>query len=181
MQSAPYGQPKTGPAPCSSGVDRLPKRCAQCHAIGRSGSSPHVGAPPLHQLDRRLDLEGLVDRSAGGARTASSARQSALCVRARHALFAPRAATPLQLVIQSAKRLPMTHQKHWVPGVRSAGVYIEDSGDKSNRHEVLHLCVCYKAGALRELVARPVPLRPGEPWPFAVGALSFYKPFVLAR
>jgi mono/diheme cytochrome c family protein len=36
--------------------------CAQCHAIGISGSSPHVGAPPFHQLDRRLDLDGFVDR-----------------------------------------------------------------------------------------------------------------------
>jgi cytochrome c len=38
------------------------RMCVQCHAIGRSGSSPHVGAPPFHQLDRRLDLDGFVDR-----------------------------------------------------------------------------------------------------------------------
>ena len=38
------------------------RMCAQCHATGTSGSSPHVGAPPFHQLDRRLDLDGFVER-----------------------------------------------------------------------------------------------------------------------
>ena len=36
--------------------------CAQCHAIGRSGKSPHVGAPPFRQIDRRLDLDTFTDR-----------------------------------------------------------------------------------------------------------------------
>lgn len=30
--------------------------CVQCHAIGRSGASPHIGAPPFRQLDNRVDL-----------------------------------------------------------------------------------------------------------------------------
>jgi mono/diheme cytochrome c family protein len=35
-------------------ADRL---CAQCHAIGRSGLSPHVGAPPFRTLGNRIDLD----------------------------------------------------------------------------------------------------------------------------
>jgi len=31
--------------------------CARCHAIGRSGGSPHVGAPAFRALDRRIDLD----------------------------------------------------------------------------------------------------------------------------
>lgn len=36
--------------------------CAPCHAIGRSGESPHIGAPPFRRLDRRLDLDSFMDR-----------------------------------------------------------------------------------------------------------------------
>jgi mono/diheme cytochrome c family protein len=36
--------------------------CSQCHAIGGSGRSPHVDAPPFHELSRRLDLDALSDR-----------------------------------------------------------------------------------------------------------------------
>jgi mono/diheme cytochrome c family protein len=38
------------------------KLCAQCHAVGRSGRSPHVGAPAFRTLDRRLDLDAFVAR-----------------------------------------------------------------------------------------------------------------------
>lgn len=38
------------------------KMCAQCHAVGRSGDSPHAGAPPFRTLDRRLDLDALRGR-----------------------------------------------------------------------------------------------------------------------
>jgi cytochrome c len=40
-------------------VDRM---CSQCHAIGKSGRSPHIGAPALRELDRRLDLDSFVER-----------------------------------------------------------------------------------------------------------------------
>jgi len=33
------------------------RMCARCHAIGRSGGSPHVGAPAFRALDRRIDLD----------------------------------------------------------------------------------------------------------------------------
>jgi mono/diheme cytochrome c family protein len=35
-------------------ADRL---CAQCHAIGRGGLSPHTGAPPFRKLGDRVDLD----------------------------------------------------------------------------------------------------------------------------
>jgi cytochrome c len=35
-------------------ADRL---CAQCHAVGRSGVSPHAGAPPFRKLGDRVDLD----------------------------------------------------------------------------------------------------------------------------
>jgi len=31
--------------------------CARCHAIGRAGNSPHVGAPPFRVLGRSFDLD----------------------------------------------------------------------------------------------------------------------------
>jgi len=36
--------------------------CAQCHAIDRSGESPHAGASPFRALDRRLDLDAFTER-----------------------------------------------------------------------------------------------------------------------
>lgn len=35
-------------------ADRL---CAQCHAVGPSGLSPHPGAPPFRKLGDRIDLD----------------------------------------------------------------------------------------------------------------------------
>jgi mono/diheme cytochrome c family protein len=40
--------------------------CAQCHAIGTTGSSPHVGAPPFRNLDERLDLDTFAIRLRNG-------------------------------------------------------------------------------------------------------------------
>jgi len=48
------------------GRELAEKMCARCHAIGRSGDSPHVGAPPLRELDRRIDLDAFLDRLRGG-------------------------------------------------------------------------------------------------------------------
>jgi mono/diheme cytochrome c family protein len=31
--------------------------CAQCHAVGMSGSSPHAAAPTFRSLARRVDLD----------------------------------------------------------------------------------------------------------------------------
>jgi mono/diheme cytochrome c family protein len=40
----------------------LSEMCASCHAIERSGASPHPAAPPFRRLSRRLDLESFSDR-----------------------------------------------------------------------------------------------------------------------
>jgi len=36
--------------------------CAECHAIGPSGQSPHAGAPAFRTLERRLNLDRLTGR-----------------------------------------------------------------------------------------------------------------------
>ena len=38
------------------------RMCSQCHAVGRSGQSPHVGAPAFRALDRRVDLDSFMER-----------------------------------------------------------------------------------------------------------------------
>jgi len=57
---------------CAAAEERDPLRargeeiartlCAPCHAIGITGSSPHVGAPVFRNLDERLDLDTFVIR-----------------------------------------------------------------------------------------------------------------------
>jgi cytochrome c len=36
--------------------------CSQCHAVGGTGESPHVGAPAFRALDRRVDLDSFMER-----------------------------------------------------------------------------------------------------------------------
>jgi mono/diheme cytochrome c family protein len=50
-------------------VQRL---CAQCHAVGRDGQSPHPGAPAFRTLDRRIDLDAFVARLREGLATGHS-------------------------------------------------------------------------------------------------------------
>jgi mono/diheme cytochrome c family protein len=51
------------PAPLAQQGQALAVRmCAVCHATGKTGRSPHAGAPAFHQLDRRLDLDTFVER-----------------------------------------------------------------------------------------------------------------------
>jgi cytochrome c len=38
------------------------KMCSQCHAIDKSGRSPHAGAPAFRALDRRVDLDSFMER-----------------------------------------------------------------------------------------------------------------------
>lgn len=40
--------------------------CAQCHAIGATGDSPHPDAPPFRLLSRTVDLSKLPERFAEG-------------------------------------------------------------------------------------------------------------------
>jgi cytochrome c len=41
------------------GESLLSKKCAMCHAIGRSGRSPHREAPPFRVLSQRYPIESL--------------------------------------------------------------------------------------------------------------------------
>jgi mono/diheme cytochrome c family protein len=36
--------------------------CSQCHAIGRSGESPHAGAPAFRALEGRVDLDSFMEQ-----------------------------------------------------------------------------------------------------------------------
>jgi cytochrome c len=40
--------------------------CAECHAIGKRGKSPHVGAPPFRRIGRIVDLDSFPHRLIGG-------------------------------------------------------------------------------------------------------------------
>ena len=44
----------------------LTKLCGECHAIGRTGASPHAGAPAFRSIDDRTDLDKFADRLRGG-------------------------------------------------------------------------------------------------------------------
>jgi mono/diheme cytochrome c family protein len=37
------------------------RMCSACHAVGRRGKSPHVGAPAFRSLDRRVELDTFTD------------------------------------------------------------------------------------------------------------------------
>jgi mono/diheme cytochrome c family protein len=38
------------------------RMCSQCHSIGRSGESPHTGAPAFRALARRVDLDSFMEQ-----------------------------------------------------------------------------------------------------------------------
>jgi mono/diheme cytochrome c family protein len=40
--------------------------CGACHAVDRTGRSPHAAAPEFRRLDRRLDLDGFVQQLRDG-------------------------------------------------------------------------------------------------------------------
>src|SRR5438067_11930832 len=45
------------------------RMCSACHAVGRRGKSPHVGAPPFRVLGRRVELDTFTDRLREGLRS----------------------------------------------------------------------------------------------------------------
>ena len=47
----------------------LAKNCSMCHAMGRSGRSPHPVAPPFRTLSRRYPLEALEEALGEGLMT----------------------------------------------------------------------------------------------------------------
>jgi cytochrome c len=40
----------------------LSEMCASCHAIERSGASPHPAAPPFRIISRRLDIDDVYEK-----------------------------------------------------------------------------------------------------------------------
>ena len=44
----------------------LTTNCARCHAVGRTGASPHPAAPPFRMLSRKYKVEGLAEALAEG-------------------------------------------------------------------------------------------------------------------
>jgi cytochrome c len=54
---------EAGPSPLEQRGRALAEQmCSQCHAVGRSGESPHANAPPFRRLDRRVDLDSFMER-----------------------------------------------------------------------------------------------------------------------
>jgi cytochrome c len=44
------------------GQTLVSERCGGCHAIGRTGASPHAGAPTFRSLDDHTDLDEFMER-----------------------------------------------------------------------------------------------------------------------
>jgi len=59
-----------GPAAAQDDVERgrtlVTKLCGACHAVGRTGASPHAGAPTFRSLDDHTDLDEFMDRLRAG-------------------------------------------------------------------------------------------------------------------
>jgi mono/diheme cytochrome c family protein len=53
-------------APAARGQDLLERNCSRCHAVQRTGASPHADAPPLRTLARKYPIEGLSEALAEG-------------------------------------------------------------------------------------------------------------------
>jgi cytochrome c len=51
------------------GESLLTRNCARCHAVGRTGVSPHPAAPPFRTLSRKYKIEGLAEALAEGLST----------------------------------------------------------------------------------------------------------------
>jgi len=66
--TAPTLAEKAG-TPARRGEALLITNCARCHAVGRSGVSPHPQAPPFRTLSRKFKVEGLAEALAEGIST----------------------------------------------------------------------------------------------------------------
>ena len=47
----------------------LNSNCSRCHAVGRSGASPHHSAPPFRTLGQRYSIDALAEALAEGLYT----------------------------------------------------------------------------------------------------------------
>jgi cytochrome c len=58
-----------GGTPAGRGESLLTTNCARCHAVGRTGASPHSAAPPFRTLSRKYKVEGLAEALGEGLST----------------------------------------------------------------------------------------------------------------
>ena len=56
-------------APAAHGEELLTANCGRCHAVGRTGTSPHPSAPPFRTLSHKFKIEGLAEALAEGLST----------------------------------------------------------------------------------------------------------------
>jgi len=52
-----FSGPALAQEPSQRGRVLLEEFCASCHALGKTGDSPHVAAPAFRKLDRSFDLD----------------------------------------------------------------------------------------------------------------------------
>jgi cytochrome c len=67
--SAGFAQDRKATALEQEGRALAERMCSACHAIGRRGESPHVGAPTFRALGRRVELDTFTDRLREGLRS----------------------------------------------------------------------------------------------------------------
>jgi len=54
------------PAQLKRGEELLQRDCSRCHAVGRTGESPHKGAPAFRNLSKRYPIQSLEEALAEG-------------------------------------------------------------------------------------------------------------------
>ncbi len=52
-----FSGPALAQGPSERGRALLEEFCARCHALGKTGASPHETAPPFRRLGRSFDLD----------------------------------------------------------------------------------------------------------------------------
>jgi cytochrome c len=69
MNVTPPALAQGGTTAAARGESLLTTNCARCHAVGRTGASPHPAAPPFRILSRKYKIEGLSEALAEGLST----------------------------------------------------------------------------------------------------------------
>jgi cytochrome c len=69
MSMLPPALAQEGASPAARGESLLTTNCGRCHAVGRTGASPHPAAPPFRTLSRKYKIEGLSEALAEGLST----------------------------------------------------------------------------------------------------------------
>jgi mono/diheme cytochrome c family protein len=59
---APGGMAGAQPDRAERGRALVSDMCGSCHAVGKTGPSPNAAAPPLRQLDTRVDLDAFTEQ-----------------------------------------------------------------------------------------------------------------------